>query len=108
MYEDDEISTFHVLYDDSDIKVVIETAPSFLDGVFVHTNVKEFNLSRYKKYKSLWKDIVAYLGEIGVDNIYALPTDDKAEKWETKFSFVDTRVTYEGSKIMKYVGENHG
>lgn len=104
MFEDDEVSTFCLLYADPDIKCVMERAPAFMEGAFIHTEVHEFSKSKYAKYKYLWPQIVNYLEEQGIKNIYALPTDDKAEKWETHFGFVDTGVTFEGQKIMKYRG----
>lgn len=104
MYEDDDVSVFTLLYSDPDIKCVMEKAPTFMNGAFIHTEVNTFSKSKYKKYKLLWEQIVAYLREQNIVNIYALPTDDVAEKWETHFNFVDTGVYYEGQKIMKYRG----
>ena len=102
MYKNDGVSVFHTLYEDEDVHVVFELAPTFMEGVFIHTTVKNFSLSKMKKFKQLWPHIVGYIHNIGVYNIYALPTDDMAEKWERQFSFIDTGVTYEGQKIMKY------
>lgn len=103
MFIDDDVSKFTVLYNDEDIKVIAEIAPSFMDGVFIHTEVKTFSISKYKKYKKIWDSILTCLDAGSIKNIYALPTDDVAEKWETKFGFVDTGVYYEHQKIMKYV-----
>lgn len=105
MYEDDEVSKFQLLYEDEDITIVMEQAPSFMRGAFIHTNVRAFSKERYKKYKYIWNRLVEYLHSNNIYNIYALPTDTKAEKWETKFGFVDTGVQYEGQKIMKYLGD---
>lgn len=99
-----DIVRFITLYEDDDITLLAEIAPSFMDGVFLHTEVKQFSLSKMKKYISLWGEIVPYLHEQGHRNIYALPTDSVAEKWETKFGFKDTGVFFEGQKIMKYMG----
>lgn len=105
MYEDDGISRFQLLYDDADLKIVMEVAPSFMRGVFIHSEVKSFSKSKYGKAKYVWSRLVEYLHSHDIHNIYALPTDSIAEKWETKFGFVDTGVTFEGQKIMKYLGE---
>lgn len=102
-YINDEVSTFHHLYEDEDILVTFEVAPVFMQGAFIHTTVKsKLTLSKWRKFKGLWPHIVGFLHNIGVYNIYALPTDEMAEKWEKHFYFVDTGVTYEGQKIMKY------
>ncbi len=97
------ISTFVTLYESDNAKLIMERAPYFMDGVFMHTEIKHFSKSLYKEYQDVWNSVVVYLKERGVNNIYALPTDEMAEKWETKFGFVDTGVTFEGQKIMKFV-----
>lgn len=102
MYEDDDVSTFCVLYEDDDIKCVMERAPSFMDGAFIHTEVKGFSKNKFKKFKALWPEGVKYLRSQGINNLYALPPNEQAERWEKAFSFVDSGVTYEGQKIMVY------
>lgn len=99
-------SKFTTLYEDKDAVLIMEEAPYFMDGVFMHTTIKHFSKSLYKNYHNIWNDVVDVLKFNGVNNIYALPTDEMAEKWETKFGFVDTGVTFEGQKIMKWVNKN--
>lgn len=101
-YENDEVSTFHILYEDEDIQLVVESAPSFMEGVFVHTQVKHFSKNRYKKFQKKWMEVIEYLNSCDIYKIYALPPDEVAKKWQVMFGFVDTGVTYEGQVIMKY------
>ncbi len=89
------------LYSDEDIDVSVEEYDEFYEGVFIHTNVKQFSLSKYKKFKHIWIHVRAGLRLEGYKYVLALPPGDKERKWESMFGFEPTGIFVKGQEIMR-------
>lgn len=87
-------------YTDDDIDVLVELDDVFTDGVFIHTNVKNFSVSRMKKFYKVWDGIVERLRLEGWKHAYAIPPSSKEEKWEKMFGFKDTGIEVSCYKLM--------
>lgn len=88
------------LYSDEDIDVLVEIDDILTDGVFIHTNVKNFSVSRMKKFYSIWGEILVRLRLEGWKHVYAIPPGSKEEKWEMMFGFKDTGIEVSCYKLM--------
>lgn len=72
-----------------------------LSGVFIHWDIYSWKVSKVKKYKRIWKDIVSILRERGIKNIYAIPPSEFEEKLIKMFGFEYTGLTFHGYKLMR-------
>lgn len=87
-----------IRYSDEDIDVSLEESKEIDFGVFVHTNVKcKFTISKYKKFKQIWINILDQLKEEKWKYVFAIPPSEKEEKWQHCFGF-----EYSGIKVNKH------
>lgn len=89
-----------VLYSDEDIVISSEWSDK-LNGFIVHTKVKNWSLSKYKKYLLLVGKELNKLREKGIVEIFAIPPTEKEEKWENLFGFKDSGFRLGKYKIMR-------
>lgn len=89
-----------VVYFDEDVKVSLEWV-DVLNSYAIHTKVNEWSLSKYKKYLSVFAEILNTLEKEGVTKIYAIPPSEKEEKWEELFGFKDSGLRIGQYKIME-------
>jgi hypothetical protein len=78
-----------VLYIDSDVEVYI-TWIEELQGINIHSTVRTWSLSKYKKYISVLSIILLDFKSKGIKKVYAVPPTEKEEKWEALFGFKDS------------------
>lgn len=88
------------LYSDEDIDVLAEIDDVFTNGVFIHTNVKNFSVSKMKKFYKIWDGILNQLRAEGWIHVYAVPPGPQEEKWERMFGFKDTGIEVSCYKLM--------
>jgi hypothetical protein len=86
-----------ILYHDEDITVSIEFL-YLIEGYLIHTKVRKWSLSKYKKYLNIYGYILNLLIDRGITRLFALPPSKKEQKWEELFGFKDT-----GTRINNYV-----
>lgn len=55
--------------------------------IFVHCTVKKWTVSIYKDFKKRFEDLINYLRSQGVSELYAVPTDENAAKFDRLFGF---------------------
>src|SRR4030042_5937416 len=67
---------------------------------FIHSEVKKWSLSKYKKYLLVFAEILNQLHKEGIDELFAIPPTEKEEKWQGLFGFVDTGHRIEGYTVM--------
>lgn len=87
-------------YSDSDIDILVEMDDVFTDGVFVHSNVKNFSMSKYKKFHRVWEEVLVRLRMEGWRHVYAIPPSSKEEKWQRMFGFKGTGIEVSSYKLM--------
>jgi hypothetical protein len=90
-----------VIYSDDIVDVSIEICPEITTGVFIHTNVKSFSVSKYKRMLVIWANICSKLKEDGWEYVYALPPGKKEEKWETLFGLEFAGLLINKHKLMR-------
>lgn len=90
-----------LIYSDDILDVSIEICPQIKTGVFVHSNVKSFSVSKFKRMLIAWAWVCQTLKEQGWANVYALPPSAKEEKWETLFGMYYTGIKVNKCKLMR-------
>lgn len=88
------------LYSDEDIEVFAEKSAEITSGVFIHTNVRHFSLSKYKGFMLIWDKLLIQLKAEGWKHLYAIPPGIREEKWEMLFGFKDSGLEVGGYKLM--------
>ena len=89
-----------VLCSDEDIEVFAEKSAEITSGVFIHTNVKNFSLSKYKGFMVIWGKLLIQLKAEGWRHLYAVPPGPAEEKWERMFGFKDSGLQVSDYKLM--------
>ena len=67
---------------------------------FIHSDVKKWSLSKYKKYLLIFAEILNQLHKEGIDELFAVPPTEKEEKWQGLFGFTDTGHKIDSYKVM--------
>lgn len=89
-----------LIYEDEDIEVFVESCTDITSGVFIHTNVKQWSLSKYKKFLVVWGCIMTRMRSEGWKHLFAVPPSPSEEKWEMLFGFKDSGLEVSGYKLM--------
>ena len=93
---------YHLIYDDADIEIVGETYDSIPNGIVLNTEVKQFSLSIYKKFKKIWIELQKEFKHIGYEYVLAIPLEDTDIRWDEHWGFKDTGETIDGHKLMRF------
>lgn len=91
------------LYSDEDIDIMEEEVYTIPGAVFLHTNVKQFSLSKYKKIHRVWQQLRKDLASQGYFYVLCVPPSAKEEKWERLFGFEHTGTNIKGKKVMFFL-----
>lgn len=78
-----------IMYTDEDITISLEYYEN-LNMHFIHSNVTNWSLSKYKKFLLIFGTILNSFRERDIKTVFALPPSEKEEKWERLFGFSDT------------------
>jgi hypothetical protein len=89
------------IYSSDDGRVFIDTSVGgYLDGAFLHLELNNWSISKYKLYRKIWIKIQEYLLQEGYKDVYALPPDDK-EKLIKMFGLEDTGIRINTYKLLR-------
>lgn len=88
-----------ILYSDEDVDLSVEYLEE-TNSYFLHSTIRNWSLSKYKKYLKVLAVEMEKLKNIGAQRVYALPPTYREEKWETLFGFEDTGFVVGTSKLM--------
>jgi len=88
------------VYDDKDVVVSLEWS-EVMNSYFIHTDVKAWSLSKYRKFLGILGKLTTDLHARGFEYLYALPPTEKEEKWEELFGFEDSGERIGDYKLMR-------
>lgn len=89
-----------LLYKDEDIELTMEYY-EIIPGWGLHTKVKSWSLSKYKKFISIFGEILQSLSKEGITKLYAIPPTKLEEKWQMLFGFKDSKMRINTYKVME-------
>ena len=89
------------IYSDESIDVFLEEVEEIEKGVFIHTNVKQFSLSTFKKFKHIFLNICEIVKDRDIQYLLAIPPSNKEQKWQECFGFTYTGILVNKQKLMR-------
>ena len=78
-----------------------KTTNKFIQGVFLHFEIVEWNLSTYKEFRLIWIQVQSSLLNKGVTRLFATAPSEKEEKLIKMFGFTDSGLTIGGFHLME-------
>lgn len=91
----------YTIYKDDDVEVLVEKEPDIMEGVFLHLNLNNWSVSKFKRYQQILKMITKQLRDNGMNKIYATAPPGKPEKLIKMFGLKETGITFSGFKLME-------
>jgi len=89
------------IYSSEDGKVYIDNSVNgYLNGAFLHLELNNWSVSKFKLYKKIWVKIQEYLIAHGYEDVYALIPDEK-EKLIKMFGLTDTGIRINKFKLLR-------
>ena len=78
-----------------------KTTDKFIQGIFLHFEVVEWNLSTYKEFRAIWLQVQNTFLNKGINRLFATAPSEKEEKLIKMFGFTYSGLTLHGFKLME-------